>query len=484
MLLAELIRDLDVLDIKGGENVDITGIAYDSRKVKRGFLFVCIDGTIEDGHDYVSQALDNGAAAFIAQRDLQLPEKYTVVKTYNSRLALAFVSDKFYGHLSGKLSLIGITGTKGKTTVTFMLKSILEAAGRNVGIIGTLGARIGNKVLHSERTTPESLDLQEIFAKMVEEGVEEVVMEVSSQGLALHRVSFCEFDIGVFTNLSRDHIGEREHASMEEYLLSKCMLFKMCKKGLINLDNEYAPRVLEESDCDTFTFSIDNSADIRASNIAKLPHNVEFDLTSPWYNGRFKASIPGRFSVYNSLAAAGASGLLGVPQEAVKMGLAKVQVPGRVETVNAGQPFSVIIDYAHTPDSLENILSTVKDYATGRVICIFGCGGDRDRSKRPMMGSVSGRLADYTVITSDNPRTENPETIIKQIEEGIKETMGKYCCIIDRREAIKHAILEAREGDVLVLAGKGHETYQIFKDKTIHFDEREVVLELLEADIH
>ena len=483
MLLAELIRDMNVLDIRGDSNIDIAGMAYDSRKVKKDYVFVCIDGMVTDGHDYVGQALDNGASAFIVQRDLQLPEGLPVVRIEDTRIALAKLSDKFYGHLSGKFKLIGITGTKGKTTTTFMLKAILEASGKKVGLIGTLGTRIGERILFSERTTPESLDLQELFAQMVEEGVEDVVMEVSSQGLALHRVSYCEFETGVFTNLTRDHIGEREHASMEEYLLAKCMLFKICKTGLINLDSEYALRVLNEAQCDTLTFGIDNSADIRAANIKKLPQSVEFDLSSPWYNGRFNVNIPGRFSVYNSLAAAGVSGLLGVTQEAVKAGLEQVKVPGRAELVNTGREFSVIIDYAHTPDSLENILCTVRDYASGRVVCIFGCGGDRDRTKRPMMGEISGRLADYTVITSDNPRTEEPDTIIRQIEEGIKATTGRYTCICDRREAIRHALSEARAGDVLVLAGKGHETYQTFKDKTIHFDEREVVRELLENDL-
>lgn len=483
MLLAELVRDLNVLDIRGDSNIQIAGVAYDSRKVRKGYVFVCIDGMTTDGHDYADEALDNGAVAFIAQRDLQLPEGMPVIKTKDTRIALACVSDKFYGHLSSKFKLVGITGTKGKTTTTFMLKSILEASGRKVGLIGTLGTRIGDRTLYSERTTPESLDLQKLFAQMVEEGVDDVVMEVSSQGLALHRVSYCDFDTGVFTNLTRDHIGLKEHASMEEYLMAKCMLFKICKKGLINLDSEYAIRVLEEAECEKLTFGIDNSADIRATDIIKLPQSVEFDLTSPWYSGRFKVNIPGKFSVYNSLAAVGVSGLLGVPQDAVKAGLECVQVPGRAELVDTGRDFSVIIDYAHTPDSLENILCTVRDYSAGRVVCIFGCGGDRDRAKRPMMGAISGNLADYTVITSDNPRTEDPEAIIMQIEEGIKGTNGKYICISDRREAIKHAISEARAGDVLVLAGKGHETYQTFKDKTIHFDEREVVKELLDADI-
>jgi UDP-N-acetylmuramoyl-L-alanyl-D-glutamate--2,6-diaminopimelate ligase len=480
MLLTELIDGLDVLEIKGDIHIDIDGIAYDSRKVKKRYVFICIGGMAADGHEYAVQALDNGAAAFIAQKELALPDGIPVVRTSDTRTALAHVSDKFYGHLSSRFRLTGITGTKGKTTTAFMVKSILEASVRKAGLIGTLGTRIGDRIMYTERTTPESLDLQELFIQMVEEGVDDVVMEVSSQGLALKRVSFCEFDTGVFTNLSRDHISPSEHASMDEYLEAKCMLFKTCKKGLVNADSEYAEHVAGEAKCRVLTYGIDNDADIRAVNIRKLPQSVEFDIVSPWYGGRLKVNIPGKFSVYNALAAAGVSGLGGIPRDAVKAGLERVQVPGRAELVHTGRDFSVIIDYAHTPDSLENILNTVKDYAAGRVVCVFGCGGDRDRAKRPMMGAISGRIADYTVITSDNPRTEDPESIIRDIEEGMKTTGGIYTSVCDRREAIKHAVTGAKPGDVVILAGKGHETYQVFADKTIHFDEREVVRDILE----
>jgi UDP-N-acetylmuramoyl-L-alanyl-D-glutamate--2,6-diaminopimelate ligase len=480
MLLAELVRGLNITNVKGEGDIEIKGIAYDSRKVGKGYVFVCIDGMTADGHDYAYEAMKKGAVALIVQKDTGMNENVTVMRTDDTRKALALVSDRFYGHPSGRFRLIGITGTKGKTTTTFMIKAILEAAGRKVGLIGTLGTRIGERELYSEHTTPESLELQMLFSEMAEEGVEEVVMEVSSQGLALQRVGACEFDTAVFTNLSRDHIGEREHASMEEYLLAKCKLFKMAKRGLVNLDSAYASKVLDEAECMTMTYGLDEHADISAHNIIKMPHNVEFDIDSPWYGGKFSVNIPGRFSVYNALASAGVSGLLGIPQEIVQKGLERVQVPGRAELVDTGRNFSVIIDYAHSPDSLENILSTVKDYAEGRVVCVFGCGGDRDRTKRPMMGAISARLADYTVITSDNPRTEDPDSIIAQIEEGIKGKDVKYICIRDRREAIRHAMRGAGAGDVLVLAGKGHETYQIFSDRTIHFDEREVVREILE----
>ncbi len=479
MILADLIDGLDILYTRGNADIEIDGIAYDSRKVRKGYVFVCIDGMMADGHEFAEQALGYGAAALITQKPLTFEADVPVIMVRDSRSALAYVSDRFFGHMSGRFNLIGITGTKGKTTTCFMIKSILEAAGRRTGLIGTLGTRIGDRILYSERTTPESLDLQQLFSQMVEENVTDVIMEVSSQGLALHRVRYCEFDTGVFTNLSRDHISAAEHATMEEYLLAKCMLFKICRRGLVNLDSQYALKVIEEAECPVHTYSLDSDSDIKAVNISKMPHSVEFDIISPWYAGRLRVNIPGRFSVYNALAAAGVCGLLGIPREAVKTGLEKVQVPGRAESVDTGTDFSVIIDYAHTPDSLGNILETVRDYASGKVICVFGCGGDRDRTKRPLMGQISGILADYTVITSDNPRTEDPEAIISQIEEGIKMTAGKYVCITDRREAIRHALSEAAAGDVVILAGKGHETYQTFADKTIHFDEREVVRDIL-----
>ena len=482
MRLADLIDGLDILYIRGNLNVDIEGIAYDSRKVRNGYLFVCIDGLKADGHKYVQQALKNGAAAFIAQKPLMQETEAPVIIIRNTRIALAYVSDRFYGHPSGRFNLIGITGTKGKTTTCFMIRSILETAGRKTGMIGTLGVRIGDRMLHSERTTPESLDLQQLFSQMADEGVEDVVMEVSSQGLALHRVRYCEFDTGVFTNLARDHISPSEHGSMEEYLEAKSMLFRSCKTGLVNKDCSYSERVIGKACCRILTYGMESEADIKAVNPVYLPGAVRFEMVSPWYHRSFSVMIPGRFSVYNALAAASVSGVSGIPAAAVAGGLEKVQVPGRAETVDTGRNFSVIIDYAHTPDSLQNILEAVRGYTAGKVICVFGCGGDRDRTKRSMMGIVSGQYADYTVITSDNPRTEDPDVIIKEIEEGIKTTSGRYICITDRREAIRHALTAAAAGDVVVLAGKGHETWQVFSDRTVHFDEREVVREIIDKD--
>lgn len=382
MLLKDLIKGLEVIYEKGGTDTEIAGISYDSRKVRNGYVFVCIDGTTTDGHDYVQQALENGAAAFIVQKDVKLPEGVSVIKTADTRYALACISDAYFGHPSGKFSLVGITGTKGKTTTTFMVKSILESGKQKVGLVGTLGSRIGDRTLYTERTTPESYDLQALFSDMVDEHVNSVVMEVSSQGLALHRVSCCDYEIGVFTNLTKDHIGPKEHASMEEYLNAKIKLFKMCKKGLVNIDSEYAPRVIKGAECDIMTFGIDNDADIRAFDIVKHPQSVEFNAVTPWFSGSMKVNIPGKFSVYNALSAIGICGMLGMSCEVIKAGLEKVQVPGRAELVDIGRDFSVMIDYAHTPDSLENILTTVRDYAPGRVVCLFGCGGDRDRTKK------------------------------------------------------------------------------------------------------
>lgn len=480
MLLKNLINGLNPVDIKGSLDVEIDHIAYDSRKVKNGSLFVCIDGFTTDGHKFAPFAVQNGAKALLVQKDVDVPEGVTVIKINSTRYGLAYVSDMFFNHPSKKFKLAGVTGTKGKTTTTYMIKSILEEANQKIGLVGTLGNRIGNEQIPGERTTPESYDLQALFAEMVQKDVQTVVMEVSSQGLELHRVSLCDYDIGVFTNLSQDHISPKEHRNMEEYFNAKLKLFKMCKTGLVNIDSKYGDQVLRNAECKTYTYGIEKEADIKAVNIELHQSSVAFDVETPWMRGKINVSVPGLFTIYNALAAIGVCSLLGVPYECMVKGLAHVSVPGRAEVIFRGNNYSVITDYAHTPDSLENILSTFKKHAHGRVVCVFGCGGDRDKTKRPAMGEISGRISDFTIITSDNPRTEDPEAIIRDIEEGIKKTNGEYITIVDRRDAIKYAINNARNNDVIILAGKGHETYQIFKDKTIHFDEREVVKEILD----
>lgn len=481
MKLKELIESLEVLDIQGDPEMEIRGVTYDSRKALPGYLFVCIDGFTTDGHRYAQQAVDNGACALVVEKNVNIiGDDVAIVRVKDTRKALAQISACWFGHPSRSMTLVGVTGTKGKTTTTYMIRSILEKAGRTVGLIGTVANCIGREKIPARRTTPESYDLQEMFEKMKEKGADTVVLEVSSQGLKLHRVTGCDFDYGVFTNFSKDHIGGFEHPDMEDYFRSKLLLFKMCKKGIVNVDAAYAERVIDEAACEITTFGIEKAADVRAENITTHSDSVEFDAVTPWFRERIKVSVPGFFSVYNALGAITVCGLMGVPLEAIREGLLKVQVPGRAEVVpTPGKDFTVMIDYAHTPDSLENILSTVKEFARGRVISVFGCGGDRDRTKRPLMGEVSGRIADFTIITSDNPRTEEPARILKDIEEGIRKTNGEYVVIEDRTEAIRYAMKNARSGDIIVLAGKGHETYQIFKDKTIHYDEREIVENIL-----
>ncbi len=482
MLLKDLIRNVEPVEVKGSLDIEIRGVAYDSRKALPGYMFVCIDGFSTDGHKYAQQAVDNGAVVLVVQKDISVIGEVTIIKVRDSREALAAISAEWFGNPSKGLYFIGITGTKGKTTTTYMVRSILEKAGHTVGLIGTVANCIGTEKIPARRTTPESYDLNEMLEKMKDKGADTVVMEVSSQGLKLHRVSFCDFDIGVFTNFSKDHIGGFEHPDMEDYFKSKLKLFTMCKEGIVNMDSDKAELVIKEAKCPIVTYGIKNQADVMAKNIETHSDSVEFDVVSPWFKEHIKVSVPGYFSVYNALAAISICGLKEVAVEFIKEGLLNVQVPGRAEVVpTPGKPYTVMIDYAHTPESLENILSTVKEFVKGRLISVFGCGGDRDRTKRPLMGEVSGRIADLTIITSDNPRTEEPSQILKDIENGIKNTSGQYLVIEDRTEAIRYAMEHALPGDIIVLSGKGHETYQICKDKTIHYDEREVVEKILEG---
>ncbi|NMB33065.1 MAG: UDP-N-acetylmuramoyl-L-alanyl-D-glutamate--2,6-diaminopimelate ligase [Clostridium sp.] len=478
MKFNDLIKGLGVIEIEGESNRRVQNIAYDSRKTGKDSIFVCIEGFKTDGHKFIPQALENGTKLFLVQKDVDLPDYATVARVENTRYALANISDAFFDHPSEKFNLVGITGTKGKTTTTYMVKSILEQYGQNVGLIGTVANMIGQEIVPADRTTPESLDLQELFNEMVLKDVSSVVMEVSSHALELHRVSCCKYDIGVFTNLSRDHLDF--HKTFEKYLEAKTKLFSMCKRGLINIDTEFGQRVVDSAQSEVYTFGInEKTADIRGTDIVHHSNGVDFRIISRWFDGEIHVGIPGTFSVYNALAAAGTCALMGIPFEYVQKGLMDVRVPGRAEVVNTGKDYTVMIDYAHSPDSLQNILSTVKAYAKGRLVCVFGCGGDRDKTKRPVMGRIAGQLADFTIITSDNPRTEEPKTILNDIEKGIRETGAPYTKIEDRYEAIKYALINSKAEDIILLAGKGHENYIILKDKTIHFDEREVVREIL-----
>ena len=487
MKLKRILVGLENLKVKGNLDTEIKGIAKSSNEVKEGYLFVAIKGFTVDGHNFIEDAIKNGATAVMVEegcdlKSIKFKEDTIIIMAKSTREGLAIVSSNFYNNPSTKFKLIGVTGTKGKTTTTYMIKEILEKAGQKVGLIGTIATYInGKKIKDSERTTPESLELQQLFAQMVEEGVETVVMEVSSQSLKLNRVAGCNFDIVIFTNFSEDHISPKEHPDMEDYFNSKLKLFEMCKTGIVNTDDLHGakiPRLFPESNITTY--GIDNFANVLAKDITITNSYVDFKVKIKDRNERVKTGIPGRFSVYNSLAAICVAQKFGIDPEVVKQALLEVRVPGRSEMVDNKLELPIMIDYAHSPESLQNILYATKSYTRGRVISVFGCGGDRDSSKRPIMGEISGKVADYTIITSDNPRTEKPEDIIKAIEGGISKTKGKYEVVVDRTEAIEKAIKMANKRDIIILAGKGHETYQEINNEKNHFDEREIVKEIIE----
>ncbi len=467
--------------ILGDVQTEIESVAYDSRKVCKGALFFCISGYKTDGHSYAQSAVDNGAAALMVTRPLDIGVPQIVVD--DARMAMAYISREFYGRPDERLTMIGITGTKGKTTTTYMIKSVMEAAGRKMGLIGTIINMIGSTELHTDRTTPESPDLFALLRQMADESCDAVVMEVSSHSLYLGRVAGITFDVGVFTNMSRDHLDF--HETFDNYMSAKKLLFHMTAHGAVNADDAVSSFMMEGIDIDWLTYGIKEKSDIYARNIEITPKGVSFDLCSVRGMIPIDLNIPGIFSVYNALSAATACMHLGVGLETIKTGLeAMPRVAGRFEVLDTGnQPFTIILDYAHTPDSLENTLLTVKGFARGRIITVFGCGGDRDRGKRPMMGEIAGRLSTFTVITSDNPRTENPFDIIAEIEAGIKKADCEYVSIENRRAAIRYAIQNAYPDDIIVLAGKGHETYQEINGVKHPFDEKIVVKELLSENL-
>ncbi len=483
MKLNELKNAFNIIEIQGNLDCDILDVIVDSRKSAPGKMFVCIDGFTTDGHRFIEDAVKSGVSALLVTK---MPPKdmvgdTAVIRVEDTRLALAQASDKLYNHPSGRLDLIGITGTKGKTTTSYMLRAIYKAAGKTGGLIGTIQNMIGEEILHTERTTPEANDLQYLLGEMTNRDIDHCIMEVSSQGLNLNRVACCEYKASIFTNLSPDHIGPSEHKDMDDYARAKAKLFTMSAMGILNKDNPYWEVMAANATAKIYTFGIEaEDCDYRAVNIVKASDHVEYDICcGDRLNGtHVVVPIPGKFTVYNSLSAVVTAYLMGVEIKDILQGLSQVFVPGKAENVPTGRGFSVLIDYAHNPDSFINIITTVKEYAK-RTVFLFGCGGDRNRP-RHLMGETAGKYADFSIITSDNPRTEDPASIVKDLEEGIKSTGAQYICIVDRREAIKYAVKNAQPGDVIILAGKGHETYQIFKDKTIHFDEREVVREALE----
>ena len=456
-------------------DLDITGVTCDSRKVQKGFAFVCIKGALSDGHDYAKTALEQGAAVIICEKDLKLDNQVIVEDTHK---AFATMSANWFSNPADSLKLIGVTGTNGKTSVTYMLKKVLESFGEKVGLIGTIQNMIGDEAIPTSNTTPNAYDLNALFSSMKEKGCRYVIMEVSSHALDQCRVYNLDFEVAIFTNLTQDHLDY--HITMENYLDAKKKLFKMCKTAVINTDDQYAQKIAEGLDCEIITYSTKNDSTFSAKAINYRPESVEYELVSDSILQHIKVNTGGKFTVYNSLAALCCALKLGFDASSVATALSQLEgVKGRAEVVPCDKDFTIIIDYAHTPDGLKNILSTFKECKKNRVIALFGCGGNRDKTKRPIMGSIASRYADFVIITSDNPRKENPTEIINDILVGLDGSPTPYKVIENRIDAIKYAISIAQTDDIIVLAGKGHETYQILSDATIHLDEREVVAEAL-----
>lgn len=478
MKLIKLLEGIDYEKIEGTYNVDVGDMHYDSRRVTNGSLFFCIKGLTVDGHDFAAQAIDRGAKVLVLERDVNVGGNITKVFVKDTRVAMAYMAKNYYHNPTRDITSIGITGTNGKTTVTHLIKSILERAGHKVGLIGTITNMVGDRKMPSERTTPESLDLQAILRDMVDDGADSIVMEVSSHSLCLGRVEGIMYDIGVFTNLSQDHLDF--HDNMEEYRDAKARLFDQCRTAIINVDDEAGRWIMDKITTQTYTYGICKEADIYARELEITERGVTFNLHTPHGGTGINLGIPGIFSIYNALAAASVCYSLGIPLDFIAQGLEAVKgVDGRFELLDTGTDYSVILDYAHTPDGLENILRTAKGFAKGKVITLFGCGGDRDQAKRPIMGEIAGKYSDYCIITSDNPRSEEPMDIIMDIVPGVRKTDCPYTIIENRREAIEFALTHAKKDDVVLLTGKGHETYQILKDRTIPFDEKKIVLEIL-----
>lgn len=471
MLLKELLDDVknEFCDI------DIKGITCDSRQVKDGFAYVCIKGAVNDGHDFALSAKENGASVIIAEKTVGLDNEIVVDDTH---AIYAVMSAKWFGNPAKKLKLVGVTGTNGKTSVTYMIKKILEAAGEKVGLIGTIQNMIGDEVIETERTTPDCYQLNALFGKMAEKDCTYAVMEVSSHALDQKRVYAVDFEAAIFTNLTQDHLDY--HITMDNYLSAKKKLFTMSKKAIVNCDDIYSDKILKDLKCDKITVSVnDKNATYYADDIGFRADGVDFSLCGK-SNLKLSMNTGGKFTVYNAMSAAVCALELGIDKETVLNALCTQEgVKGRAEVVKNPYNFTVIIDYAHTPDGLSNILNTFAELKTGRLVTLFGCGGDRDKTKRPIMGKIAAELSDFVIVTSDNPRSENPGSIILDILDGMKDCKTPYVTIENRIEAINYAIENAMENDIIILAGKGHETYQILADKTIHLDEREVVADAL-----
>lgn len=473
MKLKELLKGIKIVESNVNLEEQVQNICYDSRHVTKGDVFVAICGYETDGHKYISMAMQNGASLVVCERKPDEDIQYVLVD--NSRYALAIMGKNYFGSPSEKMKIIGITGTNGKTTTTYLIKTVLENEGYKVGLIGTNQNLIGDKVIETERTTPESFELHKLFDEMYKAGCDYVVMEVSSHSLVLDRVAGIDFEVGVFTNLTQDHLDF--HKTMEEYLKAKSILFTKCKKGVINIDDPEAKKIIDRATCEVTTYSADSDkATIIAKNIKLKANGIEFASVTKGEIARVSLCIPGKFSVYNALAAIGCALAVGIHLDQSALALHKAQgVKGRVEVVPTDTNYTVLIDYAHSPDGIKNVLTAVRGVTKGRVIALFGCGGDRDKTKRPRMGAISAKFADYCIVTSDNPRTEQPEAIIDDILEGMKDIKCPYKVIVNRVDAIHYALEFAKKNDTIVLMGKGHETYQEINHVKNHLDEREVI---------
>lgn len=485
MKLTHMLQSLEYEIIQGTPDREVTSVVYDSRKVTPGCLFICICGANFDGHRFAADVAAKGATVLVVSEEAEGLEQFdvTVVKVSDTRYAMAFISAAWFGHPADKLKVIGVTGTKGKTTTSYLVKSILENAGYKVGLVGTIEVIIGEEHIHAQNTTPESYLLQEYFARMADAGLDAVVMEVSSQALMQHRSQGFIFDYGIFTNLEPDHIGPNEHASFEEYMACKGMLFKQCRVGIVNCDDAHWKKVVEGHTCTIETFGMIEEADLRAGDLQLVHKPGELGVTfavKGLMDFNVEVPTPGRFSVYNALTAIAICRHFQVKEENIRQALLQAHVKGRIEMVKVSDQFTLLIDYAHNAMALESLLSTLKEYKPGRLVCLFGCGGNRSKLRRYEMGEVSGKLADLTIITSDNPRFEEPQAIIDDIKVGIGKTTGHYMEICDRKEAIRYAIENGQPGDIIVLAGKGHEDYQEIKGVKYPMDERKLIQEVLE----
>lgn len=482
MKLSELLENTNFICEQGEIDIDIESLVYDSRKVTKDSVFVCISGMIRDGHSFANAAAINGAVAIIVEKDIGPIDNVTIIRVDDSRVTLANMSAVYFNHPARELTTIGITGTKGKTTVTYMVKSILEGAGIKTGLIGTIETVIGKEVTPADNTTPESYVIQEYFRNMVDAGCKCVVMEVSSQGLMMNRVDGFTFDYGVFTNIEPDHIGPTEHKDFDDYLKAKSLLFKKCKLGIVNIDDKHIEDILKDHTCEIETFGIESDGDLKADNVDLHINDgnlgINFDVGGV-LEGSFHLNIPGRFSVYNALTSIAISRHFDIPIETMKESLENIRIKGRLEPINISKNFTLIIDYAHNAMSLESLLSTLKEYKPNRLVCLFGCGGNRSKLRRYEMGEISSKLADLTIVTSDNPRFEKPEEIIDDILVGIKKGKGDYESIVDRKEAIRFAIEQAQVGDLIVLAGKGHESYQEIEGIKYNMDERNLIKRII-----